>query len=86
MHATVVASVADALALVGVSPPVRREPQFATPAERAVWEALAHGVADLDTLASRSALPARDCLAAVTALELAGHVECALTGEVRRRT
>jgi predicted Rossmann fold nucleotide-binding protein DprA/Smf involved in DNA uptake len=39
----------------------------------------------MDTLAARSRLPARRCLAAVTALEIAGSVECAMTGEVRRR-
>jgi predicted Rossmann fold nucleotide-binding protein DprA/Smf involved in DNA uptake len=50
-----------------------------------VWDALADGPADLDTLTARSRLPARRCLAAVSALELGGSVECALTGEVRRR-
>jgi predicted Rossmann fold nucleotide-binding protein DprA/Smf involved in DNA uptake len=50
-----------------------------------VWNALAHGASDLDTLAARAGLPARECMAAVTALELAGCVECAPTGEVRKR-
>jgi DNA processing protein len=83
--ATVIASVADALALAGVTPPLPRESTPGTPAERAVWDALGDGALDLDTLAARSALPARDCLAAVTTLELAGAIECALTGEIRRR-
>lgn len=83
--AIVIAATADALALAGATLPVRSSPTLATPAERAVWEALAAGPVDLDLLATRSALPARDCLAAVTALELTGAVECALTGEVRRR-
>ncbi|HEU4641246.1 MAG TPA: DNA-processing protein DprA [Gemmatimonadaceae bacterium] len=83
--AIVIAAVTDALALVGAVPPVRSLPPLATPAERAVWTALAAGPADLDLLAARAALPARDCLAAVTALELAGAVECEMTGQVRRR-
>lgn len=83
--ATVVATVADALALVGLTG-TRRSPDAATtPEERRVWEALAAGPLDLDALTARAALPVRHCLEAVTALELAGAVECALTGEIRRR-
>lgn len=83
--AAVVASVADAVALLGLTEPVRRPPPDLDGDERAVWEALARGPADLDSLAARCALPARRCVAAVTALELGGAVECALTGEIRRR-
>ena len=82
--AQVIASVDDALAMMGISPPRRSAPILNTPAERQVWDALAHGPADLDTLASLSALPARDCMAAVTTLELRGALVCDLTGEVRR--
>jgi DNA processing protein len=84
--ATVIAEVADALQLVGLTPPARRPPpEIATAAERAVWSALGEGALDVDTLAVRSGLPARACLAAVTTLELSGAIECALTGEIRRR-
>lgn len=84
--ATVIAEVDDALQLVGLTPRVRRpDTEIATPAERAVWSALADGALDVDTLAVRSGLPARECLAAVTTLELNGAIECALTGEIRRR-
>lgn len=83
--AVVIASVADALALVGATPPVRTLAPDADADQRAVWNALERGAGDLDTLTARARLPARRCLAAVTALELAGAVECALTGEVRRR-
>lgn len=83
--AVVVASAADVLALAGLTPPPRGPAADAGPDERAVWDALARGPADLDTLAARSRLPARRCMAAVTALEIAGAVECAMTGEVRRR-
>jgi len=83
--AHVIASAADALQLVGARPPARREPELATAAERALWTALGDGPADLDLLAARAALPARDCLAAITTLEMHGAVECTLTGEFRRR-
>jgi len=83
--AQVIASVADALALVGATPPVRAAAAIDNPAEEAIWNALGGGALSLDALASRSGLPARECLAAVTALELRGAIECALTGEIRRR-
>lgn len=82
--AIVIADVADALALVGVAPPRSAPPELRTPAERAIWEALAAGPAAVDELAARAALPARECLAALTALEMRGAIACALTGEVRR--
>jgi DNA processing protein len=84
--ATLISDVADALQLVGLTPAIRRpDPDIATPAEQAVWRALADGALDVDALAARSRLPARECLAAVTTLELSGAIECALTGEIRRR-
>lgn len=84
--ATVIADVADALQLVGLTRPAKRpDPRMTTAAERAVWTALGEGPLDVDTLATRSGLPARECLAAVTTLELSGALECALTGEIRRR-
>ena len=83
--AVVIASVADALALVGATPPVRTLAPDADDDQRAVWQALERGAEDLDTLTARAGLPAKRCLAAVTALELSGAVECSLSGEVRRR-
>lgn len=83
--AQVATDVADVLALLKLTPSARYVPTPGHTGECAVWEALAHGAADLDTLTARSGLPVRECLAAVTSLELAGAVECALTGEVRRR-
>jgi DNA processing protein len=83
--ANVIASVADALALVGVSPLPRKRDVDLSEKELRVWDALSGGGLDTDTLAARSRLPARECLAAVTSLELLGMVECLLTGEVRRR-
>jgi DNA processing protein len=83
--AIMITDVADALTLVGVSAPraVRRVPTGAT--QLAIWSALESPAPDLDTLALRASLPARECLAAVTSLELDGMLECALTGEIRRR-
>jgi DNA processing protein len=83
--AQIITSVADALALVGLTPPLRSTPRLETDDESRLWRALAAGPADLDGLCNRAALPAQRCLAAVTALELRGAVECALTGEIRRR-
>ena len=53
--------------------------------ERHVLRELRRGAADLDSLSARTRLPARVCMAAVSVLEIAGAVECTLTGEVRLR-
>jgi DNA processing protein len=78
-------SAADALALVGLTPPVRTMIEPDDPDELRIWKALRDGPADLDTLCYRTALPVQRCLAAVTGLELKGSIECALTGEIRTR-
>ncbi len=83
--ATVIASVDDALAIMGLTASRRRPPEPRTAAERRVLDALALGPTDLDSLTTLSGLLARDCLAAITTLELRGAVVCELTGEVRRR-
>lgn len=82
--AVAITSMADLLALLGLTAPVRVSELEVGGAERLVWDALAHGGADLDSLCSRAGLPAHEGLAAVSALELRGLVECALTGEIRR--
>lgn len=83
--AVAITSVDDALALLRLSRPApTRERQLAGD-EQLVWDALVDGPLDVDTLAARSRLPARMCLAAITSLELHGAVACELTGEVRRR-
>ena len=82
--ATVIADVADALALVGLTPVIRRPRAFADPDTAAVWAALGDGPLDSDALCARSGLPAHRCLAAVTELEVQGAVECALTGLIWR--
>jgi DNA processing protein len=82
--AVVIASMADALTLAGLVVPLRASELPEQGAERRLWEALAKGPADLDTLCTRAALPAHEGLAAVSALEIRGMIECALSGEIRR--
>ena len=77
--------IADALALLGLTPAARTLLDPEDPDQASVWRALREGPADLDTICHRASLPVQRCLAAVTALELNGSIECALTGEVRRR-
>lgn len=82
--AIVIAEAADALALLGLSAPPARDMSRATRAEREIWKVLGHGAADMDALAAACDLPLRDCLAALTSLEMAGAVECGPSGEIRR--
>jgi DNA processing protein len=83
--AQIITSVEDALALVQLTPPPRAPRGDPHGDEGRVWAALADGALDIDALCHRSGLPAAQCLAAVTNLEIAGSVECVLTGEIRRR-
>jgi DNA processing protein len=82
--ATAIVSMADAVALAGLTAPVRVADLPAAGPGRRLWDALGTGPADLDTLCTRAALPAHEGLAAVSELELRGLVECALSGEIRR--
>lgn len=82
--ATMIASVADALALMGLTSPIRLAEIPEGSGERRMWDALAHGAADLDTLCTRSGLPAHEGMSAVSTLEMRGLIECALSGEIRR--
>jgi DNA processing protein len=87
MHsgAQILTSVEDALALVQLTPPPRTPKGDPQGDEGRIWAALAGGGLDIDSLCHRSGLPAAQCLAAVTKLEIIGAVECAMTGEIRRR-
>jgi DNA processing protein len=76
---------ADALSLVGLTSASRVDRAFSDPDMVAVWDVLGRGAVDCDALCALSRLPAQRCLAAVTELELAGAVECSLTGVIRRR-
>lgn len=76
---------ADALVLAGLAPPpVPSAPALQNESEQRVWRALEEMSASMDELCSRTGLPVAHCLTTVTALELRGVIECALTGEIRR--
>lgn len=83
--AIVVASVADALALAGVAEISQPEPMQLGEADARVWAAIGGETLGVDSIASRTRLSTRECLAAITSLELSGIVESLITGEVRRR-
>jgi DNA processing protein len=83
--AQVITSVEDALTLAGLERGSTLRPRDLRPDEERLWSALAEGALDPDALAARSGLPARRCLAAIATLELAGLVQCDLTGTIRRR-
>ena len=80
-----VISIAEALHLIGLSPPVRIEPELHGEEEARIWVALEEAATSLDELCARSKLPVARCLTAVTGLEMRGVVECELTGAIRRR-
>jgi DNA processing protein len=83
--AHVITDAADLLQLAALHPAaVRPRPTLEGPAA-AVYGALAGASPDLETIVGRTGLPTRVCLAALAELELAGLVDCALTGEVTRR-
>jgi DNA processing protein len=82
--AQVIASIADALALVGASH-TPSPPYQLSEVDGLVWQALSTGPLTVDVLSRRTNLASRDCLTAVTSLEIQGMVESLLTGEVRRR-
>lgn len=82
--AAVVTSMADAVALLGLTAPIRVAEMPQDGPERRLWDALAMGAADLDTLCTRASLPAHQGMAALGELEVRGLVECALSGEIRR--
>lgn len=77
--------VADALQLAGLAAAPAPAVRPLDPAERRVWEALSRGPLDVDTLAIVTALPAADCLGAVTSLELDGLLVAELDGRLRRQ-
>lgn len=83
--ASVIAEVADALALAGITPAIQTEPARLSELDGRVWSAIGGETIGLDVVAHRAGLSARACLTSVTALELSGMVECLVTGEVRRR-
>jgi DNA processing protein len=82
--AQVITSMADALALMGLTSAIHLADIPEGSGERRMWDAIGEGAADLDTLSTRTGLPAHEAMAAVSGLEVRGLIECALTGEIRR--
>jgi predicted Rossmann fold nucleotide-binding protein DprA/Smf involved in DNA uptake len=70
---------------VGVTDVIQEQPIQLAGDEGKVWAAIGTTPVAVDDLASKLRLPARECLAMLTSLELAGLIECLVTGEVRRR-
>lgn len=83
--AAVIASVADALALAGVNRVAQSEPIQLADVDAKVWSALGGESLSIDSIAARTQLSTRECLGAVTSLELSGMIESLITGEIRRR-
>jgi DNA processing protein len=83
--AVMIASVDDALMLLGVSASKDRPVPALPENERRIWDALDKGFLEIDTLASKSGLSTPECLAAITSLEIMGLIDCSPAGEIRRR-
>ena len=85
--AVLIAAPDDALALLGISPPKELRPAIPMlpDTEQKVWDALATGFTDIDSLPATTGQSIAECLAAVTSLEILGLVECSIAGELRRR-
>jgi DNA processing protein len=83
--AVMIASVDDALALLGVSAPKDRPVPNLPENERRIWDTLQGRCLEVDTLSTKCGLSTPECLAAITSLEIMGLVECSLGGEIRRR-
>lgn len=74
----------DAPLLMGARRVVAPPPPALTGDEARVWDALADGARDIDSVAMTTCLTVTRCLAAITVLELSGLVACDPTGELRR--
>lgn len=83
--AVLIAAPEDALMLLGVTLPAQRVMPTLPESEQRIWDALADGYAEIDSLPKLTQLPLPTCLAAITSLEMLGLVDCAPSGELRRR-
>jgi len=79
-----IATVDDALALVGLTAPKEPTVPELPDTERKLWESLSAGPADADSLSARSGIPLAQCLAGISALEIMGLVDCTFAGEFKR--
>jgi DNA processing protein len=84
--AILIAAPEDALSLLGVSlPKVAPAPPLLPESEQKVWDAIAGGFVETDSLPASTGLTMAECLVAITSLEIIGLIECSLAGEIRRR-
>ena len=85
--AVLIAAPEDALTLLGISPPkdVGEQIPVLPETEQKVWDALAGGLTEIDSLPATTGLTMAECLAAITSLEILDLVECSIAGELRRR-
>jgi DNA processing protein len=83
--AVMIASVEDALALLGVPAAKERAVPNLPENERRVWDALEPGWLEVDALAAKTSLSTPECLVAITSLEIMGLIDCSRGGEIRRR-
>ena len=83
--AAIITCVNDALALMGLPQETEERPVLAD-GEQKIWEVLgSEGAATVELLTARTALPLRETLMALTALELDGRITQDFTGTYRRR-
>lgn len=83
--AQVIASVNDALTLMGLTPEPEQTPTL-RPTEQKIWDALKElEGAPVELISARCGIELRETLAAITALEIAGLVAYDLSGAIRRR-
>jgi DNA processing protein len=84
--AQVIATIADALSLVGVNPARAdvRDGRELTPQEATLLQAIGERELTTQQLIEVAALPVQQCLAAISTLEVDGLIESSLTGEFRR--
>jgi DNA processing protein len=83
--AHLIASIADAMMLIGADPKPRASMVKLSDMEEMVYAALGSDGKDIDSIAALTRLPVRECMQAVGSLEVLGLVECLLTGEIVRR-
>lgn len=82
--AQVLTDSADLLELLHLTPALHSASLPPDGPARAIWDALADGATDADTLASRTGLPSAHAMAAIAELEMLGLIECLLSGTIRR--
>jgi DNA processing protein len=83
--AQVIASVNDALTLMGLTPEQEETPTL-RPTEQKIWELLKDlDAAPVELISARCGIELRETLAAITTLEIAGLITTDLSGAIRRR-